>query len=61
LITAMLTYAGPHAAVSGANAGPQLEVWQVINLIGAPMLALLFLGPVIDDLKAWIRAVRQAN
>ncbi len=33
-----------------------LEPWQVINLIGAPLLAILFLRPVIDDFRAWFRA-----
>ncbi|HET9781560.1 MAG TPA: hypothetical protein VFR33_07250 [Candidatus Dormibacteraeota bacterium] len=35
------------------SGGPTLEPWQVINLIGAPLLALIFVRPVIDDLKGW--------
>ena len=40
-----------HAASSGG--GAQIELWQVINLVGAPLLAVLFARPVIDDLRAW--------
>jgi len=36
-----------------------LEAWQVINLIGAPLLALLFVAPVIDDLKEWLASSRK--
>lgn len=39
-----------HASGSG---GMQIELWQAINLIGAPLLAVLFARPVIDDLVAW--------
>jgi hypothetical protein len=51
------TFAGPHGATSGG--GVYLEPWQVINLVGAPLLALLFLRPVVDDLKAWISSIRE--
>ena len=34
-------------------------VFLVINLIGAPLLALLFLRPVIDDVAAWWRSSRE--
>lgn len=43
---------------AGASGGAQIELWQVINLIGAPLLAVLFARPVIDDLRAW-RAERR--
>ena len=46
----------------GAGAGSvQIELWQVINLLGVPMLALLFAQPVIDDLKAWISSARDTE
>jgi hypothetical protein len=46
----------------GAGSGSvQIELWQVINLLGAPILALLFAQPVIDDLKAWIKSTRDAE
>ena len=45
-----------HAATSG---GPTLEPWQVINLVGSVLLALLFLGPVLEDLQSWARARKQ--
>lgn len=37
-----------------ASTGAQIELWQVINLVGAPLLAILFARPVIDDLRAWL-------
>jgi hypothetical protein len=42
-----------------ATAGSQLELWQVINLIGAPLLAVLFARPVIDDIRAWLTYRRE--
>jgi hypothetical protein len=40
--------------VNPDNSGnAHLELWQAINLIGAPLLALLFIQPVIEDLKNW--------
>jgi hypothetical protein len=36
-----------------------LEAWQVINLIGTPLLALLFLRPVLDDVAVWWRSIRE--
>lgn len=47
--------------VQSGSAQTHLEVWQVINLIGAPLLALLFAQPVIDDLKSWIRSSRSTD
>lgn len=35
-----------------------LELWQIINLVGAPLLAILFVGPVIEDMKAWLSSLR---
>ncbi len=37
----------------------QIELWQVINLVGAPLLAVLFAQPVIDDVRAWLRTSRR--
>ena len=48
----------PHAA--GASS-ISLEPWQVINLVGSILLALLFLGPVLEDLHAWASALRQED
>jgi len=39
----------------------QIELWQVINLIGAPLLAVLFVRPVIDDVWAWVRSLRETE
>jgi hypothetical protein len=30
----------------------------VINLVGAPVLAVLFARPVIDDIRAWLNSDR---
>ena len=38
---------------SSGGGDVHLELWQIINLIGVPMLALIFVQPVIDDVKAW--------
>jgi hypothetical protein len=56
IVTFATAFAGPHGA--GASGGLNLEVWQVINLVGAPLLALLFLRPVIDDVRAWLSSIR---
>jgi hypothetical protein len=42
--------------VTNGSTGVQLELWQVINLLGAPALAVLFARPVVDDLVAWLRS-----
>jgi len=57
ILAAVDAFAGPHGA--SATSGVTLEAWQVINLIGAPLLALLFLRPVIDDVAAWWRSSRE--
>ena len=49
-------FAGSHGADSS---GVQLELWQAINLIGAPLLAVLFAPPVIDDIRAWLTSERK--
>jgi hypothetical protein len=36
-----------------------LEAWQIINLVGAPLLAILFVRPVIDDVRAWLTSLRE--
>jgi hypothetical protein len=58
IIAAGGAFNGPHpAGVSGG--GVQIELWQIINLVGAPLLAVLFARPVIDDLRAWRAAERE--
>jgi hypothetical protein len=45
---------------TGADQGSsRLALWQVVNLVGTPLLAILFLPPVIDDLQAWLRWRRE--
>ena len=51
------TWGGAQGA--GGSGAPQIELWQVINLMGAPILAVLFARPVIDDLRAWLRSGRE--
>ena len=55
IVAAGGAFAG-HAA--GGTGGMQIQLWQIINLVGAPLLAVLFARPVIDDLKAWIVSER---
>lgn len=55
-----MAIAGQHLPPKDSG-GPTLEVWQVINLIGAPLLALIFVRPVIDDLKGWWAARRTTH
>ena len=47
--------------VQSGSAELHLELWQVINLLGAPILALLFAQPVIDDVRSWIRSIRSTE
>lgn len=47
---------GQHSTTH-AGAALNLAPWQVINLVGAPALALLFARPVVDDVKAWLRSL----
>jgi len=56
-IAAVATFGVPHGA--GTTGGVTLEAWQVINLVGVPLLALLFLRPVLDDMAAWWRSSRE--
>lgn len=55
IIAAGGVFTNPHTNPSG---GVQIELWQAINLIGAPLLAVLFARPVIDDLRAWLHSER---
>ena len=60
-VAAIIAAGGAFNAAHGGDAsgGLQIELWQVINLVGAPMLAVLFARPVIDDLRAWLTAIRE--
>jgi len=53
LIVAASCFAGPHVTADSSSS-VHLELWQVINLLGAPMLAIIFAQPVIDDIRAWL-------
>jgi hypothetical protein len=48
-----------HHGTSGGQGFTHVALWQVINLVGTPLLAILFLPPVIDDLLAWLRWRRE--
>jgi hypothetical protein len=52
-MAAASSFAGPHPVPSGSGE-VHLELWQVINLIGSPALAIIFVRPVIDDVRAWL-------
>jgi hypothetical protein len=54
IITIILALAISHAGQT--TSGTHIELWQVINLVGAPLLAVLFARPVIDDLRAWLKS-----
>jgi hypothetical protein len=56
-LAAVGTFAGGHAA--HGSGGIVLEPWQVINLVGAPLLAVIFVKPVIDDVRAWLASDRR--
>ena len=59
-MSALLLLVGAFTTHQGTNGGTgaQLELWQVINLVGAPALAVLFARPVFDDLASWLRSRR---
>jgi len=58
-LSAIIAAGGAFAGTqTGNGSSVQIELWQVINLIGAPLLAILFARPVIDDIRAW-RASRR--
>lgn len=48
----------PGRAVSGIQAGGSIERWQLTNLVGGPLLAMMFARPVVDDLRSWIVSFR---
>jgi hypothetical protein len=59
-LTSVSSVAGQRVT-SGSAGDPHIELWQAINLIGAPLLALLFAGPVIEDLQSWWAARRATH
>lgn len=48
---------GGHIAAV-AHGSASIEPWQLINLVGAPLVALMFVGPVVDDVRSWIGSLR---
>jgi hypothetical protein len=59
LLFAVYTVAGMPR--HGESTAVSLELWQVVNLIGAPALALMFLPPVVEDLRNWFRSLRNES
>jgi hypothetical protein len=61
ILSAIIAAGGAYTvhAVDSSTSGAQIELWQVINLVGAPLLAVLFARPVIDDLRAWHASRRE--
>jgi len=59
-ISAIIAAGGAFAGSQGTGGSTvQIELWQVINLVGAPLLAVMFALPVIDDVKAWLKTSRR--
>lgn len=61
ILTAVVAIASKHVTRAGGGGDVHLELWQAINLIGVPLLALIFAQPVIDDVKAWWAARRTTH
>jgi hypothetical protein len=53
LLAAIICAGGALQSHVSGSGGMQIELWQAINLVGAPLLAVLFAQPVIEDLAAW--------
>jgi hypothetical protein len=60
LLTYAFSVAVQHVTSSGESQ-THIELWQAINLIGAPLLAVLFARPVVEDLKSWWAARRATH
>jgi len=59
-LSAIIAAGGAFAGTqTGNGSSVQIELWQVINLVGAPLLAVLFAQPVIDDVRDWLRTSRR--
>lgn len=61
ILTAVVAIAGKHVTQTGGGGDVHLELWQAINLVGAPMLAVIFAQPVVDDLRKWWAARRTTH
>jgi hypothetical protein len=59
-LTCVVAVAGQHVN-TGSGGQMHIELWQAIYLVGAPILALMFARPVIDDLKDWWAARRATH
>ncbi len=47
---------------SGSGAGSlQWQAWQIVNLVGAPLVAVMFLTAWIDDLARWAHARHETS
>ena len=53
---AILAIVPRHGSTGGGSA--ELELWQWINLIGTPILMVLFLSAALNDIAKWIRTMR---
>lgn len=43
----------PSLPVQHLAGAPDIQPWQVINLVGGPIAAIMLLPKVIDDLNHW--------
>jgi hypothetical protein len=60
---ALAAIAGFAYHMRDASAGGQTDSvypWQLVNLIGGPLVLLMYLPAVIDDIARWVTARRQA-
>ncbi len=40
---------------AGRGGAVNVQPWQLVNLVGAPLAAILLLPPILDDLERWWR------
>ena len=59
-LTCVVSIAGQQVN-SGGEGQMHIELWQAINLVGAPLLAVIFAQPVIEDLRDWWAARRATH
>ena len=46
---------------AGRGGTVNVQLWQVINLVGGPLAAILLLPAVLDDVEKWWRARAEAD
>ena len=55
-LSAIIAAGGAFAGTqTGNGSSVQIELWQVINLVGGPVAAIVLLPAIVDDLERWWR------